>query len=218
MPSIVPSGLRTASFPSWLDALRRRSRRAVASPSDAGRTTACATLLAISPSSNSTTIRPISVPNSTNSARSDCICYGTVDGRPVEFQTRPVGKFDHPLQELRARSRIVGAIVQINDQPPNGTQLLLHLQPPHLEPIDPKIARLPIAEDDGQRSRGQDQNAQRRPFSSRGRIMIPACRYRAVRAGPGFSPHGRNRLHSPSPSYRWIFPRCPGICSLASRL
>src|SRR5271170_5340165 len=129
----------------------------------------------------------------------------------TNLQTRPVRELNHALQKLRTAARVVRAIVEIDHQPPDQWQTVLHLQPPQLEPIDPKIARLLRAEEDGQRSRRQHQDAQRRPFPRRRRIMIPALRSLAVRAGPGFSPHERNRPRSPSLSYPSIFPRPRGL-------
>ena len=129
----------------------------------------------------------------------------------ANLQTRSVRELNHPLQKLRPASRVVRAIVQVDHQPPDRWQAVLHQQPPHLEPIDPKITRLLGAEDDGQRSRRQHQNAKRRPFPLRRWIMIPAFRGLAIRAGSGFSPHERNRLRSPLLSYRRIFPGCPGL-------
>ena len=89
-----------------------------------------------------------------------------------DLQSRPVREFDHPLQELRAFPRVVRAVVQIDYQPADRTQMVLHRTPPQFQAVRLEIAVLVRAENQRPRPGGHDQNAQGRPLPGRRRIRI----------------------------------------------
>ncbi len=60
-----------------------------------------------------------------------------------DFQIVAIGKLDQPFHELRAMTRTLGTIVQVDDQLPNVSVTIFVLVPPLLKTVDDKITRVP---------------------------------------------------------------------------
>lgn len=60
-----------------------------------------------------------------------------------DFQIVAIGKLDQSFHELRAMTRTLGTIVQVNDQLANVSVTIFILVPPLLKTVDDKITRVP---------------------------------------------------------------------------
>ena len=127
-----------------------------------------------------------------------------------DHQPGGVRERHHPLQELGPRARAVRPVVQVHDQPADAPEPALHPVPPPPQPVRPQVARLPRAEEQGQRPGRHHQDAERGPLPGRRRVVVPPLGRRPVTGRPGFSPRGRTPPRPPSPSCRPRFPASRG--------
>lgn len=102
----------------------------------------------------------------------------------MNFQTRPVRKFNHAFQELRPRSGILWTVVQINRQSSHVRKLIFDARPPRSQTVAPEVARFVMAEDQRQSTGQHNQYAKRNQFLFRRRIMIPGLGDFAFAVGP----------------------------------
>jgi hypothetical protein len=111
--------------------------------------------------------------------------YGRIVDQ-VDLQAGPIGEFDHPLEKLGADSRVLGAIIQIDNQSPDFAELASHPGPPYTQAVTPKVARFVIAKQQSQRPGRENQNAKGNQLFLCRRIVVPAFGDAAFTVGSRF--------------------------------
>ncbi len=127
----------------------------------------------------------------------------------ANFQSRPIGKFNHAFEKLSPSSRVLRAVIQIDHQTPHFAKSVADQFPPRAQAVTPEVACFMAAEQQRQRGGGQNQNAEGNQFLFGRRIMVPTFGDLTFTVRSRFFPPTRTRPDRLSPSYRRRSPRFP---------